>query len=153
MCVTMKDANLPQSNDHHQETKEELPRVTTNCKTQNPEIKAKYNANNNSEEDDQSKKAKDNIQKHDASLKTKLPKSYKPSIKRTVKPDAIRHHDTVAKCTGSEVTHTTSLMSGVPQPPCPTVRHTAGEKYLQSDSSSTLSYAWDIELDLEDESS
>jgi hypothetical protein len=67
--------------------------------------------------------------------------------------DAIRHHDTVAKSTTSEVTHTTSLMAGVPQPHCRTVRYTVGEKYLYIDSFSTLSSACDIELDLENENS
>ena len=153
----MKDASPPQNNDHQQETNDYLPRVTNNCKTQNPKIEVKYNGNNDSEEDVKSDKTKDNIQKRDASSKTQLRKSYKPSIKRTdfpiVKPDAIRHHDTVVKCTPSKVTHTTSLIRGVPQPACPTVRYTTGDGYLHSDSSSTLSSAWDIELDLETENS
>ena len=109
MCVTMKDASPPQNNDHQQETNDYLPRVTNNCKTQNPKIEVKYNGNNDSEEDVKSDKTKDNIQKRDASSKTQLRKSYKPSIKRTdfpiVKPDAITHYYILVKCIKSDVTH------------------------------------------------
>ena len=137
MCVTMKDANPPQNNDHRQVTNDQLPRVTKYCKTQNPENQVKYNGNNYSEEDIvQSDKAKDNIQNYDAFSKTQLPNSYKTSINRTdfplVKADAIIHHDTVVKCTPSDVTHSTSLIKGVPHPPCLTVRYTTGEGYLHS---------------------
>ena len=130
MCVTMKDANPPQNNDHRQVTNDQLPRVTKNCKTQNPENQVKYNGNNYTEEDIvQSDTAKDNIQNYDASSKTKLPNSYKPSMNRTdfplVKADAIRHHDTVVKCSPSEGSHTTSLMACVLQPPYQTARYTA----------------------------
>ena len=159
----MKDANPPQNNDHRQVTNDQLPRVTKNLKTQNlktqnPENQVKYNGNNYSEEDIvQSDKAKDNIQNDDASSKTQLPNSYKPSINRTdfplVKAYAIRHYDTVVKCRPSEGSHTTSLMAGVLQPPYPTARYTAGDAYLHSDSSSTLSSAWDIQLELQNENS
>ena len=155
MCVTMKDASPSQNNDHHPVTNYELTKVTKNCKTQIANIQVKYNGNNHSDEDVQSDKARDNIHKHEASSKTQRPKSYR--IKRTgfplVKPDAIRHHDTVVKCTPSEGSHTTSLIKGVPQPPCPTVRYTSGDAYLHSDSSSTLSSAWDIQMELQNENS
>ena len=153
----MKDANLPQNNDHNRLTNDELSTVTKNGKTINSNIQVPDSGNHSSKEDVQREKPQDNIQKHDAPLKTKYSKSYKPRFNRTdfplVKYDAIRHHDTVVKCKPSDVNHTTSLLQSIPQLFCPTVRYTAGEKYLHSDSSSTLSSAWDIELDLENENS
>jgi hypothetical protein len=153
----MKDANLPENKDHNRVTNDESSNVIKNHKAFDSNIQVHDSGNHSTAEDVQSEKSQDNIQKHAAPLKTKYTKSYKPRFKRTdfplVKYDEITQHDTVVKCKPSDVNHTTSLIESIPQPFFPTVRYTAGEKYLHSDSSSTLSSAWDIELDLGNENS
>ena len=153
----MEVAKFPQNNNHNRVANDDLSTVTKNGKAINFNIQVHVSGNHSSEEDVQSEKSHDNIQKHDVSMKTKHSKSYKTRFKRTdfplVKNDSIRHHDMVVKCNPSDVNPTTSLIQSIPQPFCPTGRNTAGEKYLHSDSSSTLSSAWDIELDLENKNS
>ena len=95
----------------------------------------------------------------------------------TVTLDTTKHHDIIVKCNSSETRLTTSLKYPnplikpsqtlvkpiIPNENCPIIKHhstllryTSSEKYssqskLQSESSSTLSSAWDIDVEVDTE--
>ena len=118
------------------------------------------------------------VKKHDTQVKfntsDNLGASKKSNHNTLVKHDTIRYHDIIVKCNPSEGCPTTSVK--YPDPPvkpiyhenCPPVKYqdtlvkyNSCEKYasqtiflppkLESDSSSTLSSAWDIDVEVETE--